>query len=322
MGGMPKHIVKRFIQMVVTIFIVVTLNFFLFRLIPGDPIRMLFFDPRITVEQRESLKIIFGLDKPLFEQFLNYIANTFKGELGISFVYRQPVMEILSERFLNTLILVGTATVFAIIIGIFLGVIAAWRHRSRLDIGILSFVLSSYATPTFVVAMLMMLAFGGLFPVTGMSTPGYLYSSKFLYIKDLGFHMFLPVITLSLALLGQYTLIMRNSLTNVLVEDYITVARAKGLPENKVLWRHAIPNASLPLITVIAINVAIIVGGAIQTETVFAWPGLGRLIYDSLMKRDYPCLQGAFLLITITVVAANFVADLIYSAIDPRIRDR
>ncbi len=319
---MAGYLFKRFVQMIATVFIILTVNFFLFRVIPGDPIRMLFFDPRITEEQRQSLRILFGLDEPLFVQYLNYLANTFQGELGISFVYRQPVLEILVSRFLNTIILVGTATIIAIIIGVFLGVVAAKLYRSRYDAGILTFVLSSYATPTFVVGMLLMLALGGMFPVTGMPLPIEYHPSTVSYLFELGRHMFLPVAALSLALLGQYTLIMRNSLTNVLVEDYITVSRAKGLPERMVMWRHAIPNAALPLITVIAINIAIIVGGAIQTETVFAWPGLGRLVYDSLMRRDYPCLQGAFLLITIAVVMANFIADLIYRLIDPRVRIR
>lgn len=191
-----------------------------------------------------------------------------------------------------------------------------------MDVGALTTGLTLYATPTFWLGLLLVLISvrTGSLPVAGMSQPPILYPSRAAYWLDVFRHMILPGTTLALVLFGQYLLVMRNSLIGVLTEDYVGTARAKGLRERRVLWSHAMPNAALPMVTLIAMHLGGIVAGSIQTETVFAWPGIGRLIYDALGQRDYPVLQGAFLVFTLSVLLGNFTADLLYRVLDPRVK--
>lgn len=318
--GLRDYLIKRILQTVIIIFVVLTINFFLFRILPGDPVRIIARDPRIPPETRAAIERQFGLDKPLWTQYFIYLANTFQGNLGVSFVYRRPVAEIVGTRLLNTILLVGSSTVLAIIIGVLLGVVSAWKRGGKADVASLGFSLLTYSMPAFWLGMILVIAFRNYFPFAGMITPGVETTDIFAYLSDLLSHLILPSITLTLVLIGGNTLVMRSSLLDVLFEDYITTARAKGLSEGKILLKHAIPNAMLPMATTIAINLGLIVGGAIQTETVFSWPGVGRLIYDSLMMRDYPILQGSFLVIALSVILANLCADLVYGYIDPRVK--
>lgn len=302
------------------IWIVVTLNFFLFRILPGDPIRFLFNDPRITQEVRDKLYASFGLDKPLPVQYGLYLVNTAKGELGKSFVHMEPVAKIVWEKLVNTIILVGPATLIAILAGSLMGVIMAYRRGTGVDTGILGMVLLFWSTPTFWVGLLVIVAFLGVLPTSGMFAPGASYLPFSQKIGSLFSHIILPLITLSLALTGQYAMIMRNTLIDILSEDYITTAKAKGFRDKYILRRHAVPNAMLPMTTIIAINIGLIVGGAVQTETVFSWPGIGRLMYDAILTRDYPVLQGSFLVVAVCMIMANFMADILYVFFDPRVR--
>ena len=190
--------------------------------------------------------------------------------------------------------------------------------------GTLSFSLITYSMPTFWLGMIMVVIFAvnlRWLPISGMTTAGMVYSSSMEMIADMAAHLILPVITMSILLIGEYALTMRNTLIDVLSEDYITTARAKGFREKYVLRKHAMPNAMLPMVTIIAINLGLVIGGAVQIETIFSWPGIGNLMYEALSARDYPVLQGIFLLVTVCVVLANLITDLIYDRIDPRVRN-
>jgi len=317
---MQRFILKRLVISLFLIWVVVTLNFFLFRILPGDPVRFLFNDPRMTEEIRQRLYASFGLDKPLPVQYGLYLLNAARGELGKSFVHLEPVAKIVGEKLLNTIILVGPATLIAIILGSLLGVVMAYRRGTTTDTGILGMVLLFWATPTFWVGLLIIVAFLGVLPTSGMFAPGASYLPFSQKIGSLLSHLILPLITLSFALTGQYAMIMRNTLIDILSEDFITTAKSRGFRDHYILRRHAVPNAMLPMTTIIAINIGLIMGGAVQTETVFSWPGIGRLMYDSILTRDYPVLQGSFLIMAICMITANFIADILYGFFDPRVR--
>jgi len=317
---MQRFILKRLVISLFLIWVVVTLNFFLFRILPGDPVRFLFNDPRMTEEIRQRLYASFGLDKPLPVQYGLYLLNAARGELGKSFVHLEPVAKIVGEKLVNTIILVGPATLIAIILGSLLGVVMAYRRGTTTDTGILGMVLLFWATPTFWVGLLIIVAFLGVLPTSGMFAPGASYLPFSQKIGSLLSHLILPLITLSFALTGQYAMIMRNTLIDILSEDFITTAKSRGFRDHYILRRHAVPNAMLPMTTIIAINIGLIMGGAVQTETVFSWPGIGRLMYDSILTRDYPVLQGSFLIMAICMITANFIADILYGFFDPRVR--
>lgn len=316
--------IKKMIYALLTIVIVIIFNYFLFRILPGDPLSMIIRNSKATPEMIESIKNFYGLNLSPMEQFIVYFKNLAKGDLGFSFVYKSPVKDVISSVILPTVILVGLAELIAIVAGIFLGVLSAWKRGTKLDLGTLSFSLITYAMPTFWLGMIMVAVFSlnlRMFPTGNMFTPGRDFSSFGSMLADLGQHLFLPVVTLSLVLIGQYALTMRNTLSDVLSEDFITTAKAKGFRQKYILKKHAMPNAMLPMVTIIAINLGLIVAGTIQIETIFSWPGLGNLMYEALKSRDYPLLQGIFLLVTICVVVANFLADLTYSYLDPRVKN-
>lgn len=318
--GMRSFVLRRAVTAFIVFLIILTLNFVIFHTIPGDPVRTLFQDPRITPEDRARLSHIFGLDKPLHEQYVIYMKNSLTGELGLSFTYREPVGSYVVERLWNTIILVGSASVLALVLGVAVGVVAAWRRNSFVDFSLLGSSLFLYSMPTFWLGMLALFALTGLAPSGGMYTPGEIYTGSLDKFLDLMRHLVVPMTVLTLVLFGQYVMLMRSSLIDVLSEDYITTARAKGLPDRSMLRHHALPNATLPLVTITAINLSFVVGGAIQTETVFSWPGVGRLMFDALLTRDYPILQGCFLIITAVALVANLVADVTYAYLDPRVK--
>ncbi len=319
-----SFILRKFFTLVLTLFIITLVNFVLFRLLPGDPIMLLFRDPRLTPEQIDYLYHKFGLDKPLWEQFFIYLWNLLRGEWGISFAYKKPIMEILIPRITNSLILVIPATVLSILLGVVTGVVAAWKRGGLTD-ALVSFVsLGLYSLPTFWL--------GGIFiflsinywrlPVGGMLNYGVDHSNPLAYLGDLFTHITLPLATLTLVSYGSFTLTVRGALLDVLSEDYIRTAVAKGLSSWRVLSRHALPNAMLPTVSLTAVSLGTAVTGSVLTETVFNWPGVGRLIFDAISNRDYPLLQAGFLVITISVLLANFLADIVYGLLDPRVKYR
>lgn len=324
-----------------TILFVIVLNFFLFRVLPGDPARAGTRDPRLKQETIESLRVRFGLDKPVINcfdslnpikigdcgvnpfdtQFFIYLRNLLQGELGFSYHTNQPVSEVLAQRLWNTVILIGAGQILAVLLGMALGIFAAWKARTSVDYTSVGFSLFVWSLPTFWLGIILLFwgSSNGL-PMAGMSTPG---MSSFPLLQqwgDIARHMLLPTLTYTVVFMGEYTLIMRSSLIDVLSEDYILTAKAKGLSAFQILKDHALKNAMLPLVTVIAINLGFTVAGAIQIESVFSWPGLGSAIFEAVERRDYPILQGAFLLIAVAVILANFLADLTYSYLDPRVQ--
>lgn len=330
------YLVRKVIFAVITLAVVIVFNFLLFRILPGDPVKLLFRNPRLTRQAQEQIRVQFGLDKPIWldtealqsgdlekafdSQFTAYVRNLFQGNLGISFATRQDVGEVLGERVWRTVVLVFTGETLAIVIGVVIGLAAAWRRGTRLDTAALVLGLLTWALPTFFLGIILLILARGVLPSGGMVTPGYAAEGTVAYWLDVARHLILPTITLAVVSASGYMLIMRSSVVEVLAEDYILTAKAKGLSTAQILRDHALKNAMLPMITIIALTLGYTVGGAIQVETVFSWPGIGRLIYDSVAKQDYPVLQGAFLLLAISVILANLAADILYSVLDPRVK--
>jgi len=336
------YILNRLKWALFSILFVIVLNFFLFRILPGDPVRAGIKDPRLTAESQEALRIKYGLDKPVINcfdsinplrfgsctvnpldtQFFIYVGNLLRGDLGISYHTNRPVIEMLGEALINTLLLIGIAQVISILCGIALGLLAAWKAHTFLDYTAQITSLVAWSLPTFWLGIVLLFVGSSLLglPVAGKMSTGLFNASAFEVILDVGRHMLLPTLTFAIVVIGEYTIIMRSTVLEVLTEDYILTARAKGIHTIKILINHAMRNALLPMVTIIALNLGFTVAGAIQIESVFSWPGLGLAIFNAVGRRDYPMLQGAFLLIALSVVTANLIADLLYSYLDPRVK--
>jgi peptide/nickel transport system permease protein len=320
----PGYLARKLLGVAATLFAVLTFNFLLFRILPGDPVRLLARAGNLSPEAIERLRQSFGLDQPLPAQYLIYLRNLATGDLGTSLTYRRPVAAILAERMENTLILLAAATVIVVAFGILFGVYAAARRGTRVDSGTVVTSLVFWSLPTFWVGLIFVFILGvylRVLPISGMTTPGAHYGTPIEAIVDVSRHLVLPTLTLALVDVGQFILITRSSLIDVLTEDFILTAKAKGLSRRRVIWRHGVPNAMLPIVTATALYVSLIVGGTIQVETVFSYPGMGRLMYDAVLRRDYPVLEASFLLFAVTVIFANLASDLLYRYLDPRVRD-
>jgi ABC-type dipeptide/oligopeptide/nickel transport system permease component len=315
------YVIKRVGFAVLTVFIAVTLNFALFRLAPGSAVSNLSRVPHATPETREAIKRQFGLDKSKFQQYIAYLKQLAQGNLGISFANNQPVSDNLRTALINTLPMVWLGTAFAILFGTLTGIIAAWRRGTKTEGATMTTALTFYSMPTHWLGLMLVILFAGVLPTGGMSNEFLIDPSFTTHVKDLAEHIALPALTLGLVLYGEYTLIVRSAMLETLGEDYILTARAKGLKPKAILRRHALRNALLPITTLIALSLGYIVAGAILIETVFSWPGIGRAVYDAVLQRDYPMLQGAFLLLTVSVVFFNLLADLLYFKLDPRITE-
>lgn len=324
--GARRYVAGKVAQALLTLGFVLVFNFFLFRVLPGNPAQILARNKLLPVAAVRELERDFGLHEPVAKQFVNYVGDTVRGNLGISYTFRLPVREVIASRIWWTVLLVGVSTIGSTVIGLLIGIYGGWRRGSAFDVGSLGFSLVTYSMPEFWLGILLLIAFGAgagifpaIFPIGGVETPGAGFTGLS-HILDVANHMFLPAVTLILAFLGEYALIMRSSLLDVMGEDYLTTARAKGLRDALVLRRHAVPNAMLPTVTLVALNLGFVVSGAITVETVFSWPGLGLLSYEALRAPDYPLLQGLFLLFSAGVILANLVADLVYGYLDPRVR--
>ena len=316
----------------VTLAVVITLNFVLFRILPGDPAQNIVRDPRLNQAAVEELRERFGLDKPVLlnldggnpfdTQFTAYLGALARGDLGTSFARRDTeVSELLGEALVNTLWLILPAEVLAIVLGVGLGLFAAWRRGRFADLAAVTFSLFMWALPIFFLGIILLIAGATWFelPTAGRLTIGADYESVLDLAWDIGRHLLLPTLTLGLALLGEYMLIMRSSVLEVFGEDYILTARAKGLSTYRIIRHHALRNAMLPMVTLIALTLGFTVAGAIQVEAVFSGPGLGALTVNAVSERDYPVLQGAFLLLAVAVIVANLAAELVYGWLDPRV---
>lgn len=309
----------------VTIVLIVLFNFFLFRMMPGSPERALARNPHIQAEVLAATRERWGLDKPLIpDQFLAYVRATAQGDLGYSLKFQgETVVDVLASHFWPTVILFGVGEVVAAVIGLALGAYTGWRRGGPIDRVGNSISLILYSMPYFVIGMLLLVVFAtglGWFPTSGMLTLGPSQTGPIDVLVDFVAHFTLPVTTVVIGLIGQYSILMRSSVLETLGEDYVTTARAKGLTDGRILRTHVLPNALLPAVTLIAINLGYVVAGAITVEIVFNWPGLGTLTVEALTSRDYSVLQGSFLLLSITVVFANLVADLMYAFLDPRVK--
>ena len=313
------YVIKRTAFAVLTVFVALTINFALFRLAPGSAVSNLSRVPHATQELRQALKRQFGLDKSKGAQYVLYLKQLVHGNLGISFENQQPVSHNLWIALKNTLPMVLVGTLFAIVLGTLTGVIAAWRRGTLAESATVTTALSFYSMPTHWLGLMLVILFTGILPTGGMSNDFLINPSFWTHIRDVASHMVLPSLTLGLVLYGEYTLIVRSAMLETLGEDYILTARAKGLTPWTIIRKHALRNAMLPIVTLVALSLGYIVAGAILIETVFSWPGIGRAVYDAVLQRDYPMLQGAFLLLTVSVVFFNLLADLIYFKLDPRI---
>jgi peptide/nickel transport system permease protein len=323
MGG--RYLGRKLAQAFMTIIAIVVLNFLLFRLMPGSPERVLFRNPNLSPEVVAAARVRWGLDKPLIpDQLVAYVESTATGDLGYSFKFRgQAVTDVIADRVGPTLLLVGLGEIVSIVVGLGLGAYAGWRRGGPVDRVGNGVSLILYSMPYFVIGMPLIIIFAaGLhwFPTSGMQSVGGGDKPFLEAMVDLGSHLALPLATVSLGLIGGYSILMRSSIIETRSEDYITTARAKGLSDGRVLRSHAFPNALLPMVTLIAINLGYVIAGAITAEVVFSWPGLGTLTVSALQSRDYPILQGIFLLLAVSVVLGNLIADLVYGFLDPRVR--
>jgi len=326
---MRRVLIRKSTNAALTILIILVANFLLFRVMPGDPADIFFrtsAGAKIDEEFIKKQRAVLGLDDPLHIQLGKYIVNTFTGEWGYSF-FKQTrlVTDIIAQKAIWTVILVGSSTIITLWLGMIIGAISAWRRGKAFDLTSLGLGFFFYSMPTFWLGMILLLMFGAgrgllpLFPRSGVSTQPS-SPDPLTYAGDVLAHLALPAITLTLVQIAGISIIMRNALIDVLTEDYVVTAKAKGLSERQVLKAHAVPNARLPMVTVIALNLGFVLGGAIQVETVFNYDGLGYLTVEATLSKDYPILQGLFLLITFSVVIANLVSDFVYAWLDPRVR--
>lgn len=317
--GGARHLVGKLGGALVSLALVVVLGFLLFRVIPGDPVIAQTKGRPVTGEQLAKLRADYGLDKPLLQQFTDYAGKLLRGDMGESIFYNRPVTELIAERVGPTVLLVGTSTLVAVVLGLWLGIRGAWRRDSRFDRVSTGVALTQWAMPTFWLGMLLSMVTGNLFPSGGMrysQTPPDFWSQAI----DIAHHMVLPCVTLIAVIYAQYLLVMRSSLLEEMNADYLTTARAKGLRDDLVRRRHAVPNALLPTVTLVFLHLGLVVSGAITVETVFSWPGLGLLTYEALTGPDLPLLQGTFIVLAGAVIAMNVLADLLYRVLDPRVR--
>jgi peptide/nickel transport system permease protein len=312
---------RRFIQSIILILLLIVINFFLIHLAPGDPVYYL--AGQSGDEQYYALvRAKFGLDQPLIIQLWVYLSSVLRGDLGYSLSYQQPVAAVIFSRVPATLLLILSAITLASVGGVFLGVEAARRENSFYDRLFNTFALLGHSFPSFSIGHLLLLFFAlylGLFPAQGMVSANQDLTG-ISYWLDLLAHLALPALTLAIVQIAQIMRLTRAEMLNVLGENFITTAQAKGVSERKVLYGHALRNALLPVVTIIGSDLGMLLSGAVLTETVFAYPGLGRLTLEVLAARDYPVLMGLFLLISIGVAVMNFLTDITYPLIDPRIK--
>jgi peptide/nickel transport system permease protein len=322
-SGLLRTLYVKIASALLTLFFVLVFNFFLFRVLPADPAKNLTRNNALTASQLAAINRTFGLGRPLPQQFWNYLVQTLHGNLGRSFVNQEPVAQLIGQRLWPTVLLVGSSTLLATVIGVWIGIRGGWSRGSRFDRISTGFTNTLYAMPDFWLGMVLLIAFASrvaIFPDAGMHNPAG-GGTGLANLGDLLWHLTLPCTVLTLVYLAEYSLVMRSSLIDELGADYLTTARAKGLRDSAVRRRHAVPNALLPSITLIMLNLGFVISGAITTETVFSWPGLGQLSYIALNAPDYPVLEGTFLLFSAAVIAANLVADVMLTFFDPRVRN-
>jgi len=306
----------------VTLIFVICFNFFLFRVVEGDPVANLYRGRNLSEQQRDKLTKQFGLDGSKGEQFVKYLKQTVTLNFGRTYTGNAPVWEEIKRKAGPTIALVGISAILSGVFGVLLGIAAAWRRRTRTDYSVTAFSVGTYSMPDFWLGMVLLTLFAvvlGWFPVGGLQDAAS-DATGLPKLADEAHHMFLPCLTLTVAYLGEYAIIMRSSLLDTMREDYLVLARAKGLRDVMVRNRHAVPNAILPVVALLAINFGFVLSGAIAVEAIFSWPGLGLATYEALKGPDLPMLQGLFLVFSASVIFFNLIADLLYGYLDPRVR--
>ncbi len=322
-AGFARFLAGRVVKMVVIVFAIIVVNFFLIHAAPGDPASVMAgqsgaADPQFV----EQLRHEFGLDKPLLTQLWIYVSSVATGDLGISHRQQRTVLSLIAERLPATLLLTGVAFAFALAAGIALGAAAARRVGTWADSAITVLALGFYATPIFWVGLMLVLVFSvwlGWLPSFGMQTVG-ADLHGWAAVADTSRYLVLPSLTLGLFYMAVYARLTRSAMLDVAGQDFIKTARSKGVGEGRILRRHILRNALLPVVTLAGIQAGQLIGGSVLVETVFAWPGIGRLAFDALLARDYQVLLGVFLTTSVLVVVFNLITDLVYLAIDPRMQ--
>jgi len=319
---MTRYVIVRLLYVVPQLLGVAAIMFVLVYAVPGDPIIALVGEFPAPPEYIETLRRELGLDQPLYVQFFLYLRNLLTGDLGFSFAYRAPVIEVIAERLAPTLLLAGTAFAIGTIGGVVFGLASGYWHLTPIDATISVTALAGFAIPSFWLGQLFILFFAvqlAWLPSGGMMS---LRSSPegIARVLSIARHLILPALTLSFSYLSLTTRLMRSSTIEVMHQDYIRTSRAKGIADFTVVMRHALPNAFLPVLTSMGYYLGFLLSGSVLVESVFAWPGLGRLLYDSLFRRDYPTLIGIFIVTTLAAIIGNLLADIGYARIDPRVK--
>jgi peptide/nickel transport system permease protein len=320
--GSRRYLLRKVLHAIGTLLFVLAFNFILFRAV-GDPVKLLTRSSlHLDPQEQEALRKEFGIDDPLPQQFVNYLGDSLRGEFGYSFISGRPVIQSVAEKVWPTVLLVGSATILSTFLGIMIGIKGAWRRGSAFDTGSLLGSLTLYSMPEGWLGMILLITFAGAlgwFPAGGIESSDQL--TGFDHVVDVGRHLVLPCLTLTLGYIGEFAIIMRSSLLEVMGEEFVQTARAKGVRDKDVRRKHAVPNALLPTFTLAFYSVGFILGGAVLIEGVFSYPGLGQLTYQAIDRNDYPVIQAVFLLSSAAVILFNLLADILYGYLDPRVKE-
>jgi peptide/nickel transport system permease protein len=323
MHTLRDYVLKRLLQSIPLLLFVMAINFLIIHAAPGDPITYLYgASAEVSAEQLDRLREQLGLNRPIYIQFFLYLGQLLRGDLGFSVINRKPVLDLILERIPATLVLMSAAFVFSVIVGGLWGVVSAVKARTQIDYWVTMISLFGYSMPTFWLGLILILVFSlqlGWFPTMGMTTLGSELSG-WSGLADVLHHLVLPTITLGTFYLAIYARLVRSSMLEVLGQEFITAAWSKGLPGRAVYYKHALRNALLPVITIAGLQIGFMFTGAVLTETIFAWPGMGGLTYQAILQRDYALLMGLFLMVSVCVILMNLFTDLVYTIVDPRIR--
>jgi peptide/nickel transport system permease protein len=321
------YLTRKLAAAVISFVMLLVLGFVIFSLMPSDPVESLTRGHATSARQMQFLIKQLGLNQPVWERFGHFVANTLQGHLGYSWQFETPVSTLVAQRLWPTILLMGSSTIVSILLGMWLGIHSGWRPGRLLDRVSTGTAITFWSVPTFwlgiILLVLLSTGFGPippLFPAGGMSTPGTPGGLTPAHILDVAHHLVLPCLTLVLVSFAQYQMIMRSSMVDEMGTPYLLTARAKGLRDAEVRQKHAVPNALLPSVTLIFLQVGTMITGAITVETVYSWPGLGYLTYQALQIPDLPLLEGTFIVFSASVIVFNLLADLLYRYLDPRVR--
>jgi peptide/nickel transport system permease protein len=315
--SLKRYVLRRVLTAIPLVLIVITINFLIVHAAPGGPAALLV-NPQLPPQVKENVIKAYGFDKSLLNQYEDYLVATLQGNFGYSYFYHTSVLSLIESRIPATLLLMGSSLILAVALSIPMGIVSAKRSGSKVDRGLVTLAMVGYSLPAYVLGLLALTVFSlylNWFPASGIASTTVDWSD----IPSLASHLFLPMMTLTVATIANFSLFVRGSLLDVLRQDYIILARGKGLSESTVLYKHALRNALLPVVTNIGLSIGFILTGAVVTETVFSWPGLGLLTYSAIIQRDYPVVLSLFFIFSVMVIVVNLVTDIVYAFLDPRI---